>query len=108
MRKQNQTWEKNDVCYTYHQKRVYIQNILRVPINLYEKDNQLYEKLDQRFKQTLHKRGKLNGKYMSKKMFYLSSKLDMQIKTKMRCHFISIKVAKMSKPIINKIGEDMD
>lgn len=31
------------------------------------KNNQPYEKLDKSFKQTLPKRGKLDGKYMSKK-----------------------------------------
>lgn len=41
-------------------------------------------------------------------MFYLNSKLDMQIKTKRRCHFIIHQGGKNVKTIIIETGEVMD
>lgn len=64
--------------------------------------------MDKRFEQTLNQRRYMDGKQDMEKMLNSLVIRKMCIKTTVRYHYISVKVAKVKKTELWMVGEDVD
>ena len=94
-------WMGENICKKYYQYVVFIKNINSLN-NSTSKDKWLGYKMDWRPEWTFFWRGHADGQQAHEKMLNIANHQRMEVKTTVRCHLTSVKIAIIKKNTNNK------